>query len=118
MAISSRRPLRAGVGSSARSLTARSGPSKATPNKATPSKAGPAKAESIQPAPASMNATAVKVAADRVGWVLAPGRAEQIAASALPVIELFNDVQKIIDFDSDPLAFLVIRDAVKYREGA
>ncbi len=96
MAINSKKPLRAG----ARSL------------------AEPATAEPVQPARTRLNAAAVQVAADRVGWVLAPGRAEQIAASALPVIDLFEDVSKVIDFDSDPLAFLAVRDAVKHREPA
>ena len=96
MAINSKKPLRAG----ARSL------------------AEPVPAKPVQPSQARLNAAAVKVAADRVGWILAPGRAEQIAVSALPVINLFDDVSKMIDFDSDPLAFLAVRDAVKHREPA
>ena len=65
---------------------------------------------------AAVSAMVIESAALRAGWVLAAGRAEQIAASAAPVIQLFEGVSHIIDFDSDPLAFAVVRDSLKHRE--
>lgn len=91
--------------------TSRNPPSRSRVRKTAPAAAS-------RSAPELVSASIVNCAAQRAGWVLAPGRAEQIAASALPVVNLFEGVNRIIDFDSDPLDFQVVREAVKYRDGA
>lgn len=60
---------------------------------------------------------AIIAAAARCGWSLSAGRAQELAQSALPTLAAFARARETIDFDSDPLAFLVVRDAVKHREG-
>lgn len=59
---------------------------------------------------------AISTAAARSGWSLPAGRAEELAESALPTLAAFARVRDTIDFDSDPLAFLAVRDAVKHHE--
>lgn len=66
-----------------------------------------------RPDPAGTGAveSLIDAGAQRLGWPLAPGRAAQLAASAAPTLAHFARVDARLDFDSDPLAFLAVRDA-------
>lgn len=65
--------------------------------------------------PEVLSAT-ISSAAARCGWSLSAGRADELAHSAMPTLAVFARVRDTIDFDSDPLAFLAVRDSVKHNE--
>lgn len=64
----------------------------------------------------SMNPEIIAAAAARVGWQISASRAAQIAAAAEPTLKAFEAARLRIDFDSDALSYLAVRDAVKQRE--
>ena len=51
--------------------------------------------------------------ARRVGWVITPARALQIAASASPAVEKFAQARARLNFDHDTLTLQVARELVK-----
>lgn len=57
--------------------------------------------------------TSIAAGARRLGWSLSSDRAAQLAVSAEPTLARFADVESRIDFDSDPLAYTTVRDAVR-----
>jgi methenyltetrahydromethanopterin cyclohydrolase len=55
-------------------------------------------------------------AAQRAGWTLAPGRAAQIAAAAVPRIAAFDKVRDSLDFDDD-VNFAVVLQQTRLPDG-
>jgi hypothetical protein len=64
------------------------------------------------------SASDVESTARRVGWAIAPGRAEQIAATAAPRIEAFGRIRDRLTFEDDAAAFAAALIDAMPQEGA
>ncbi|QEI04415.1 hypothetical protein FXN63_00105 [Pigmentiphaga aceris] len=59
----------------------------------------------------------IESAAQRAGWTLASGRAEQIAAAAAPRIAAFAKARDSLDFDDD-VNFAIVLQQTRHVDGA